>query len=228
MLTPEVLLPSEIARRHNLAFTGTLQLPRDYKAGTTAGAIFRDLGVFAILNARSGQRFTKLEQFGHTHLAPPSGGHLPESSFGALTMPWQIDFDLRLSKGFQLGRGLNLQAFVDLRNPFGISNTRTVFSETGNTSHELAKTEWIASTLRDDRLDGDFEIRDFDIAMESPENDFNKFMIMRAEERWGNGDGVFTVEEQEIAFSQDWEFAFGEYTMAPSNQSLRVGLRLAF
>ncbi len=38
----------------------------DYMAGTTAGAIFNDLGVFAILYARSGQRFTKMENIGRT------------------------------------------------------------------------------------------------------------------------------------------------------------------
>ena len=51
---------------------------------------------------------------------------------------------------------------------------------------------------------------------------------MRAEERFGNGDGVFTVEEQTVAFSQDWYYSQGEHVLAPSNQSLRLGLRLSF
>jgi hypothetical protein len=225
---PEVLLPLESARKHNLAFTGTLQLPRDYMAGSTVGAIFNDFGVFAILYARSGQRFTKAEQIGSATLAPPTVSFLPESSFSGLEMPWQIEFDLRLSKGFDLGRGLNVQAFVDWRNPFGIKRTDLVFAETGDTSHEFARSQWIADAMIDSRLDGDNEIRDFDIGAESPENDFNKFMLMRAEQRWGNGDGIFTVEEQEASFSQEWEYFRGEYVLAPSNQSLRLGLRLAF
>jgi len=225
---PEVLLPLESARKHNLAFTGSLQLPRDFMAGSTAGVILNDLGVFTILYARSGQRITKLEQIGRATLAPPTGGILPESSFGGLEMPWQIEFDLRLTKGFDVGRGLNLQAFVDWRNPFNIRQTNLVFAETGDTSHDLARTQWIADAMIDSRLDGDNEIRDFDIAIESPENEFNKFMLMRAEQRWGNGDGIFTVEEQEASFSQDWDYYRGEYVLAPSNQSLRLGLRLAF
>ena len=36
---------------------------------------------------------------------------------------------------------------------------------------------------------------DFDIAVESPETDFNKYSLMRAEERWGDGDGVFTCAD---------------------------------
>jgi len=225
---PEVLLPLESARKHNFAVTGSMQLPTDYMAGTTAGAVFRDLGVFTILYARSGQRFTKLEQTGRTNLSPPSGGSLVESSFGGLTMPWQIEFDLRISKGFKLGRGLNLQAFLDWRNPFDIARTDQVFSETGDTSHALAKEIWVNDGMSDPRLDGDTEIRDFDIAAESRENSYNTFMLMRAEQRFGNGDGIYTVEEQTMAFAQDWEYFRGEQRLAPSNQSLRLGLRLAF
>jgi hypothetical protein len=225
---PEVLLPLESARRHNLAFTGSLQFPRDYMRGTTAGAILGDFGVYAILAARSGQRFTKLEQIGRTTLAPPTSGSLAESSFGGLEMPWQIQFDLRLSKGIALGNGLDLQFFVDWRNPFDIATTEYVFAETGDIEHQLAREIWVGEALTDPRLDGDPEIRDFDIALESPENPFNRYMLMRAEQRFGNGDGVYTVEEQTVAFSQDWEILFGDQALAPSNQSLRLGVRLAF
>ena len=225
---PEVLLPLESARKHNFAITGSLQLPSDYLRGTTAGAILNDLGLFTILYARSGQRFTKLENEGGATLAPPTSGGPIESSFAGLTMPWQFEFDFRLAKGFSLGRGWNLQAFLDWRNPFDIARTDYVFAETGDITNNLAFDQWAGEALSDPRLDGDPDIRDFDIAAESPENAFNVFMLMRAEERFGNGDGIFTVEEQTVAFTQDWyEFA-GEQVMAPSNQSLRLGLRLSF
>jgi hypothetical protein len=143
-------------------------------------------------------------------------------------LPWQLEFDLRVSKGFSLGRNLNLSLFLDWRNPFDIARTDVVFSETGTVENELAKEQWVVDGLSDPRLDGDTTIRDFDIAAESPENDYNKYMLMRAEQRFGNGDGIYTVEEQTVAFSQDYEWGFGEYQLAPSNQSLRLGLRLAF
>jgi len=225
---PEVLLPMESARKHNIAVTGSLRLPRDYMAGTTLGAILNDVGVFTILYARSGQRFTKLENTGGATMVPPSRGSSITSSFGGLTMPWQIEFDIRLSKGFSLGRGLNVQAFVDWRNPFDIARTDFVFGETGDTRNNLALEQWAGEALTDPLLDGDTNIRDFDIAAESQDNSFNTFMLMRAEERFGNGDGIFTVEEQTTAFTQDWYHFGGEHIMAPSNQSLRLGLRLAF
>ena len=226
---PEVLLPLESARKHNIAVTTSLQLPPDYMPGTTAGAIFRDLGVFAILYARSGQRFTKLEQTGrYWLLSPPTDGTQIESSFGGLTMPWQTELDLRISKGFSLGQGWSFQAFLDWRNPFDIARTDAVFSETGDVTHELGKSVWVGEALSDPLLDGDTDIRDFDIAAESADNSYNTYMLMRAEQRFGNGDGIYTVEEQERAFGQDFEYFTGVSRLAPSNQSLRLGLRLSF
>jgi len=185
-------------------------------------------GVFAILYARSGQRFTKTENNGSITLVPPTTGGPVESSFAGLTMPWQFELDLRLAKGFSLGRGWNLQAFLDWRNPFDIARTDFVFAQTGDITNDLAFEQWAGEALSDPLLDGDPDIRDFDIAAESQDNSFNTFMLMQAEERFGNGDGIFTVEEQTEAFSQDWYHSQGEQVMAPSNQSLRLGLRLSF
>lgn len=225
---PEVLLPLESARRHNLAFTGSLQFPPDYMSGTLAGLLLNDLGVFPILYARSGQRYTAMGTDGSARLAPPSGGSDPSTSFAAVELPWQLEFDIRVSKGFSFGRSLNLTAFLDWRNPFDIARTDFVFAETGDVENARARELWVSEALTDPRLDGDPAIRDFDIAAESPENDFNKYMLMRAEQRFGDGDGVYTVEEQTEAFAQEYEWFRGEYRLAPSNQSLRLGLRLAF
>lgn len=225
---PEVLLPLETARRHSLAFTGSLTFPDGYLHSGAVAPFLNDLGVFTILYARSGQRFTKLEELGRSRLAPPTSGSGAESSFGALEMPWQFGFDLRITKGFRLGSSLLLQAFVDWRNPLDIATTEYVFAETGSTTHEYARELAIDDYLADPSLDGDSEIRAFDIRAESPANPFNLYMLMRAEERFGNGDGVFTVEEQERVFGQEWDVENGEQALAPSNQSLRLGLRLAF
>ena len=225
---PEVLLPLELGRRHNISFTSSLVFPTDYLEGTTIGAIFRDFGVFAILMVRSGQRYTKLENNGWGAFAPPSVAGISESAIGALETPWQTRIDLRFTKSFPLGKEWNIQAFVDWRNPFGFAATNRVFAETGNLVNERARNDWIVLATGDVMLDGDTEIRDFDIMAESPEIDFNKYMLLRAEERYGNGDGIFTVEEQELSFGQDWEAWRGRYLLVDSNQNLRLGFRVAF
>ncbi len=113
-------------------------------------------------------------------------------------MPWQVEFDLPAEQGVHhSGRGWNLQAFLDWRNPFDIARTDFVFAETGDITNNLAFEQWAGAALTDPLLDGDPDIRDFDIAAESQDNSFNTFMLMKAEERFGNGDGIFTVEEQD-------------------------------
>jgi len=228
---PEVMLPLEQSRKHNFSVTSSLAFPVDYMQGSTMGSILSDFGVFAILRVRSGLPFTKLLNTGRGQIGPPSFGGLegrPQSSISNLETGWTTSFDLRLTKGFQLGKGWNLQAFVDWRNPFDIAGNTFVFLETGNTVNNAFREQQLLTALSDTRLDGDNLIRDFDIAVESPETDFNKYSLMRAEERWGNGDGVFTVEEQENAFGQDYESAYGQNVrFETSDQLLRLGLRIA-
>lgn len=230
-LPPEALLKLEQSRKHNIAFTSSLNFPGDYQEGTFTGAILQDLGLFTILTVRSGLPFTKLVNDGNGQIGPPTLAGLsgtPESAISGLETPWTTTFDLRLTKGFGLG-GLNMQAFVDWRNPLNLTNTTQVFLETAATVNSVHREEYLQTSLTDNRLDGDNVIDGFDIVAESPEDAFNKFMLLRAEERFGNADGFFTVEEQNRAFGELYENGFGENVrFDTSDQSFRLGLRLAF
>jgi hypothetical protein len=225
-------LPLEQSRKHNISLTSSLAFPVDYMQGSTMGAILSDFGVFAILRLRSGLPYTKLVNTGNGQVGPPSAAGLegrPQSSISNTQTPWSTGLDLRFTKGFQLGQNWNLQAFLDWRNPFNIANYTTVFLETAGIVNQQHREAQLLTALSDTRLDGDNLIRDFDIATESPESDFNKYSLMRAEERWGDGDGVFTVEEQELAFSQTYESNFGSNVrFETSDQLFRLGLRIAF
>jgi hypothetical protein len=230
-LPPEALLTLDQNRKHSIALTTSLNFPRDYQEGTFTGALMQDLGLFTILTVRSGLPFTKIQNEGALQTGPPSVAGLSgllDSSISGLQTPWTFDFDLRLTKGFQFG-GLNLQAFLDWRNPLNISNTNTVFLETATTVNELGRDRYLQNALRDSNLDGDTDFDEFDIVAESEDNDFNTFMLLRAEERFGNGDGVFSMDEQERAFGQRYDNAFGQdVRFERSDQSFRLGLRLAF
>ncbi len=228
---PELLLRLEQARKHNISWTGSLAFPSDYQEGTAAGAILRDLGVFAILRVRSGLPYTKLVNQGNGEIGPPSGSFSPilQGSINGAETPWTVGFDMRLTKGIPLGEGLDLQAFLDWRNPFDLKTNTQVFLETGNTVNAVHRTQTLQGLLRDVQLDGSNDIDSFDIVAESPDNDFNKYMLLRAEQRFGNGDGIFTVAEQEEAFGQVYENNFGvESRFERSDQLMRLGLRLSF
>ena len=229
---PEALLLLDQSRKHNIGWTTSTMLPRDWQDGTFIGAVMQDVGFFTVLTLRSGLPYTKLINFGNGQTGPPSLAGLegiPESAINGNTTPWNWTFDFRLTKGFQLGRSLNLQAFLDWRNPLNLTSQTTLFLETAAALNEQHFDQQLGTALRDSRLDGDNTIRDFDIVAESPETEFNKFMLLRAEERYGDGDGIYTVEEQERAFGQRYEDAWGEnVAFRTSDQSFRLGLRLAF
>jgi hypothetical protein len=82
--------------------------------------------------------------------------------------------------------------------------------------------------LRDATLDGDTNIDDFDIALESSDLDVNKYMMLKAEARFGDGDGVFTVAEQRAAFGANYDLFNGTYRFRESNRLLRLGLEFVF
>ena len=104
-----------------------------------------------------------------------------------------------------------------------------MFLETAATINAVHREEYLQTTLADNRLDGDSQIDGFDIVAESPESAFDKFMLLRAEERFGNADGFFTVEEQNRAFGELYEAGFGQTVrFDTSDQLFRLGLRLAF
>ena len=228
---PEVLLPLEQSRTHNISMTGSLLLPSDmFEKGTAASILFNQFGAFFVLSVRSGLPFTKLINQGLGQVGPPSFAGLngiPQTQLSALQTPWQTTFDIRFTKGFDTG-AMNWQLFLDWRNPFGLKNTQQVFIETADPVNELFRTTYMAGALRDANLDGDTDVDDFDIAAESPDYDFNKFMLMQAEERFGNGDGIFTVAEQELAFGTAYEQVNAVNNFVVSNQQLRLGVRLAF
>lgn len=227
---PKVLLPLEQSRRHSIGLGFSLLFPADYMEGTIVGAILNQFGVFATGSFRSGLPFTKIFNLGNGQTGPPSLAGLsgtPETSIGALQTGWSKNFNVRFTKGFDVG-SVNLQLFADWRNPFDLENTETVFIETGNAVNTLHREKFLADALGDPRLDGDGDIDDFDIAAESPENAFNTYMLLRAEQRFGNGDGIFTVEEQNAAFGQRYDAAFDVPQFSISNQVLRLGVRVAF
>jgi hypothetical protein len=230
-IPPEALLLLDQSRKHSIGWSSSLQFPVDWQEGTVTGAIFQNFGVYTLVTLRSGLPFTKLINDGNGQQGPPSLAALqgiPESAINGLETPWNWTFDFKVTKGFALG-GLDLQAYVDWRNPLNLTNQTQLFLETASALNELHYEKQLSVALTDSRLDGDNLEDDFWILAESPETDFNKFMLLRAEQRFGNGDGEFTTEEQRAAFGQRYDDIWGEtVNFKTSDQNLRLGLRIAF
>jgi hypothetical protein len=230
VIPPDIILPLEQSRTHNFAGTFSLLFPADFRQGTTVGNIFSDLGVFITYRVASGLNFTRLENSANGTTGPPTFaglGGIVDEELNSSQMPWEKRLDVRFTKGFQVG-GTRLQVFADWRNPLNLENTNRIFLETGTEFNEAFKEKQLNQQLSDPFLDGDTDIDDFNIAVESPENPVNVFALLQAEQRYGDGDGIFTVDEQKAAFGAFYELFWGPQNFVESTQNLRLGLELRF
>jgi hypothetical protein len=226
VIPPDAILPLE-TRKHNIGGTISLLFPTDF-----APRVFADFGWFTTVRFASGLPFTLLQNSANGQIGPPTfaglGGTVAEE-LNSSTTPWERRIDMRFWKGFRIGQGgARLRVFLDWRNPFNLSNTTSVYLETGTEFNDAFKNKLLNQQLTDPLLDGDTFIDDFHIMQESPENELNKFSLLQAERRFGNGDGIYTVAEQRAAFGAQYELFNGSQIHRESNQQFRLGIQFVF
>jgi hypothetical protein len=227
---PELLLTLNQSRAHNLSGTLSLLFPADYQEGTAAGAVLGDLGVFATMRWASGLPYTRLINAGDGQTGPPTAaglGGIPAEQLNASRTPGTMRIDMRFVRGFRVG-DKRMRVTADFRNPFHIANTNRIWLETGTITNALVREQSIDGLQRDATLDGDANIDDFRIMTESPGNALNKYMLLQAEKRFGNGDGIFTVAEQAAAFGANYDLGNSPLNFRNANRSLRLGLEFIF
>jgi hypothetical protein len=227
----DVLLPVNQSRPHNVASTFTMQLPGDYMSSNrVVHAILADVGVFATARVASGLAYTRLKNDAAGITGPPTGagqGSILAEALNSSRTPMFKAFDLRVTKGFTIA-GKSLRAFADARNPLNLATTNSVWLETGQTTNTLFEEKSINASLIDVNLDDDILIDDFNIRTENPENAVNKYMLLQAEKRFGNGDGIFTVAEQRNLYGTQYQRSNGPQQFKTSIQNLRLGLEFNF
>jgi len=227
---PEILLPLDQSRSHNLSGTLSVSLGDDYMEDSRiANAILADVGVYATARLASGLPYTRLENIGDGWLGPPTpnlSGGTPIEQLNSSRGPNLAAFDLRVTKGFELfGKGVS--AFADFRNPFNLYTTNRVFIETGENVNDVWYEQSIQQTLNTQSGLGTPQTM---VIAQWPENAVNQYMLAQAEARFGNGDGIFTLEEQTTAWGTYMNYAAdgSPWRLRQSNQSLRLGLELVF
>jgi hypothetical protein len=242
---PEQAQRTDDDRTHSLSAAVALQLPHDFQSGSTVGTIFRDVGAFMGVRAASGLPFTRLENSGDGQLAPRLAfglGGRADGNLNAEVMPWTATVDLRVNKGFRLG-GMDLAAFVDVRNLLNTSNTIQIFAETGDVENLVNRYQIIgdpnvaggeygilwseANTAG--ALDGATNTITFGNCQTWAEP-VNCEALKRAESRFGDGNGVYTFDEQQNAFNSFYDSFFGTQSgrFYASPRHVRLGFELNF
>jgi hypothetical protein len=244
---PEAAQRTDDDRTHSLSAAVALQFPSDFRSGSAVGTIFRDVGVFMALRAQSGLPFTPIVNSGDGQLAPRLafglGGRIEEgATLNAQVMPWTSNIDLRVNKGFRIG-GIDLAAFADVRNLLNQTNTIQVFAETGDVENLRTRTETIGDPVVGSReygqlwseaqLSGALDASTHAVTFGNCQGwvePVNCESLKRVEQRFGNGDGVYSYDEQQNAFNQFYDSFLGTQSgrFYAAQRHIRLGFELNF
>jgi carboxypeptidase family protein/TonB-dependent receptor-like protein len=248
---PQAIFATDFNRPHTLAAAASLSFPKDWQQGTTIGSIFRDFGVFATFRLSSGTPYTKCNP-GVTDQDVVSGDNCDRNFPEGLNnsrLPSYKTLDMRFTKGFGLG-GMDLTAYVDARNILNFRNIIQVFTATNDIrNQEEADNEFLAN--QDEYLaeaeasgvavsgDGAIDLSFGGVAdprtgcgnwvtTDGVPSSPNCVYLIRAEERFGNGDHIFDTSEQHAASDALYSLIRGVHNFTGAPRRVRLGLELNF
>jgi hypothetical protein len=238
---PEQPLPTDDNRTHSLVGSASLRVPTDWQKGTTLGAAFRDVGVFVTFRALSGLPYTRVQNSGAGTTVPRQGFGLTATSVepvNSSTMPWTRFVDMRINKGFRLGRA-DVTAFADLRNLFNFRNVIGLFAETGDVVNALFQETTLSdqfSLLRNEAQQngrllaaGTVDLRPACASWTGSDGGPVDCVALRqVEARFGNGDRLYTVDEQASALNAFYTRFNGPQTFYGQPRHIRLGVELNF
>lgn len=252
---PQALLAVRDQRTHTIAGNLSVNFPHGWRSGTTLGTIFEDFGAFATFRFASGLPYTLLKNDGNGTTGPAVGfglGATPAQPgiLDAWRMPWIKNVDLRLTKGLRVG-GRDLSVFADFRNLFNFTNLNQIFAETGNIRNSVYQSkqiEPVMTTLQSDA--GDLWVTGKQVVVNGVASSLTGidlsdcsqylygsngtrgvpdcFLLRRAEQRWGNGDGFFDTTELANSLNNWYLAGHGPQTLNAQGLNVRIGFEFNF
>ena len=229
-------------RRHELAGAWAVRFPRDFPIGP-----LRDFSIFGVFRYRSGLAYTPVVLNEGSELTSNDPFNLFAGSglFLSAETPWTKQLDVRITKGFDVGR-TRLLFYADVDNLLNFRNLNKVFVETGRAQNpQHFEQNFLEPGLL--RLSNEARASGFhtfvDVAGESVEavdltNDCLVWvgeggplaceMLRAAELRFGNGDGIYDETEQEVAIRSFYDVSYGESNFLGAQRHARIGLQLTF
>jgi hypothetical protein len=243
---PQAILPIDDSRPHALTGALSLTIPPGWKRGSLAGAVFGSLGVFSTFRYTSGTAYTRCGDTTEDQSVMSSEfclRDLPES-LNSRRLPAYKEINARLTKGFGMG-GVDLTAYLDVRNLLNFKNVLQVFATNGSTRNEVEHQGNLESDLLGLATERDLNgaVAADGESIQLPETRAlcngwisskllpaaaNCIYLIRAEQRYGNGDGVFTIAEQTVASDALYELARGVQEQTTAGRRARVGVELDF
>ena len=253
-LPPQAVITTNDSRPHQLSGSMAITVPTDWKRGSTAGAIFRNVGAFFTFRFASGLPWTSCPNDVSNKDITTQGAcakGLGSTSVNANRLPMFKNVDLRLTKGFNLGHSLDLTAYADFRNLFNWQTVTSVFAATGDIQNPLQfsqnfkndSTEFYNEVVHNNSLLGG-NILEADGSVNLVANGPatcdswsltngqgglpSCFGIYRAEERFGDGNHVLTPTEYKQIFTTYYNVGSGPGNFEVAPRSIILGVELTF
>jgi hypothetical protein len=239
---PEQALPVDDERKHNVLGSVSFRVPADWQKNTTLGKILRDVTMFATFRAVSGLPYTRQLNTGAGATAPRQGFGLTATSLepvNSSNLPWTKNIDLRINKGIRFGR-TDVTLFASVRNLFNWQNIIRLFVETDDVVNTLARTQTLTSEFSGmaneaaqqpvSKLNGDgsLDVKDCTQWSQSTTATVNCVLLQRAEARFGDGNGTYSLAEQTTALNAYYDLFSGKQNFYGVPRSIRVGFELNF
>lgn len=248
---PQGILPTDDSRPH--AFTGAFSLtfPGDFREGSVLGDVLGNVSVFTTFRYTSGTAYTKcgVSNEEQSILSIENCVRLFPEGLNTQRLPAFKELNAKLTKSFGLG-GLDVTGYLDVRNLLNFRNVLQVFSVTGDVRNDDERTANLDSDLDDLATeadangvlggDGQIDLRFGGVAdprtqcgnwISSKGNNpaaANCVYLIRAEQRFGNGDGVYTVDEQSAAINSLYDVARGDHQQYGLGRRARLGFEINF
>jgi carboxypeptidase family protein/TonB-dependent receptor-like protein len=245
---PQAILPTDFSRPHTLSGAFSLNFPGGWHQGSTIGSILQNFGVFTLFRYTSGNPYTPCDPTVQGDADVVSGDNcdrfFPEP-LNSARLPAFKQLDMRFTKGFGIG-GLDITAYLDARNILNFRNIIQVFAAKGDITNSLESgPNWTADSLD---LAGEASSQatsalnsDGSIALPTAHEDCatwvtaqgnpaapNCMQLIRAEERYGNGDGTFDLTEQKRASDALYNVVRGSYNFLGQPRRMRLGFEVNF
>jgi hypothetical protein len=181
---------------------------------------------------------------------PCSGSNADqESDINGVRLPTFKQLDMRFTKGFTVG-GLDLLAYVDARNVLNLTNVLQVFQGTRDVRNSIeSELQWTGDSsdyageaTRSGKRDAGNGAIDLSfggvtdpmsacggwVRTNGTPAPVNCAYLIRAEERFGDGDHIFTLDEQRAASMSNYLVGRGLNTFYGAPRRVRLGFEINF
>ena len=246
---PQGILPTDNSRPHTLASAFSVTFPGDFRQGSALGTVLKNVSVFTTFRYTSGTAYSKCGAESNEEQSIQSiencNALFPEG-LNTQRLPAFKELNAKLTKSFGLG-GLDVTGYLDVRNLLNFKNVIQVFAVNGDVRNDEERAQNLQADLDDlasERdANGDLGAAGPDGAIDltfahetcsnwvSSKNDpaaANCIYLIRAEERYGNGDHVYTIEEQTRAINALYDVGRGTQENYGAPRRARLGFEINF